>query len=1053
MLRSATGEDLNTSKFVSLTAIRKECLRLVRFIRAEDTEEDGTLELNHSAVFVFLREDSDTNELVSGERVVLPNLICDLCIKYLSQPRYSRLLKRRTHFEFTAQSGENVMIHQLLLYTAKYWYRHCDERATSSDYHERLRQLICSQNFFTLLQVQSLSIIGHFLLSFDRITGQPTSMKKILPTCVKDISDDSAQIMPQFNDFLYEWSEFLQLGLTSEFNGEIDRCFWRALGPDHFLRLGQERYHSFHFASPRTTSDISAATKDFCFFHSLTPDGQELVLCKVQSSKYVTRVAVFRIRMLTVCRECEDGTLSLSVERWCINGMETPVLVETISLNVSCADVQWSLYSTPCSRKLAFVPRSTSVISTSGFALLNRRSGLRIGSRVILTKDNIRSLDDIRSESFHTQGTTLRKEDDKLSDEEIADAGTLDLRTTGMIKDAAILTEYCEEVAQQANLLVICRRKIPKPEVSGTGPEKMSGRSRDTRKGRNLSDSSDSDSGTSDQESDSNDDENDAKGPAFSDTISLKSAASSDTLRSASGDSEFSNENSSGLDFGDDRSSSDGFNMASDSEEGSDDLDICLSSEVGEEGDTSGSDSSSLLSAATSNSSDEEVHNTLVDREENNELGSHYEYPVGITGQIPASAKSCDSCGEYQVENWYHCAICQYNNYDLCHDCVRTGQWCLNKEHQLYEEISGEGVVSVISWSRFVLGQELLVFDTTSTMEEPIFTHSLSDSSTLHQSAPIVHPVVPLVVWPICAEKLLLADMSKKASSKRRSFSLQSFKATSNKGTPFLVYSKLMCTLVMFVCVARQISIDLYFSPCGTYLHVGSVEAIKRKMKCVPRTKSSLWEKHYDLAFHVTTMRLSPTDPARRRPTIISRQCHALGIWTQPFISILPYSWTWTPAATYFTMTGPKLRVYRVPLPSPPTSLAEKQATRKSTKPSCCSPALITTPSETIFLPRSARERSVHFFPPREPSAKKQSHGEIPDSPRNSTLIIGPRYGPKPSPPIGVYLNETDLGPWINIHDKEGEERMRPPKRRFTGAFEEFDADDDCDIIPFDDGR
>lgn len=38
------------------------------------------------------------------------------------------------------------------------------------------------------------------------------------------------------------------------------------------------------------------------------------------------------------------------------------------------------------------------------------------------------------------------------------------------------------------------------------------------------------------------------------------------------------------------------------------------------------------------------------------------------------------------------------------------------------------------------------------------------------------------------------------------------------------------------------------------------------------------------------------------------------------------------------------------------------------------------------------------------------------------------------------------------MHDKEGEERMRPPKRRFTGAFEEFDEDDDCDIIPFDDG-
>ena len=262
-----------------------------------------------------------------------------------------------------------------------------------------------------------------------------------------------------------------------------------------------------------------------------------------------------------------------------------------------------------------------------------------------------------------------------------------------------------------------------------------------------------------------------------------------------------------------------------------------------------------------------------------------------------------------------------------------------------------------------------------------------------------------------------------------------------------------MCSLLTTICLARQISIDLCFSSCGTFLHVGSVEAIQRKLKCVPHTRSIFREKHYDLAFHVTTMRLSATDPARRRPTIISRQCHALGIWNKPFVSILPYSWTWTPAATYFTMTGSKLRVYRIPLPSPHTSLAEKQAMTKLTQTSCCSPALITTPSETIFLPRSARERSVHFFPPREPSTEEQSHSETPGTARNSTLIIGPRYGPKPSPPIGVYLSEIDLGPWINIHDKEGEERMRPPKRRFTGAFEEFDEDDDCDIIPFDDGR
>ena len=271
---------------VNLTSIRKECSRLVRFIQAEDSEEDGTLELNHSSVFTFLREDAETEDVNREERVVSLDLICDCCIRYLSQPRYAKLLEKKSHYEFTTWLDESILKHQLLLYGAKYWYRHWDEKMSSPDSHERLRKFLLSSNFLTLIQVQSLSIIGHFLLSFDRITDRPRSMKKILPDCVKHISSDTVQLLPQFNDAICEWSEFLQLGLTSEFNGEIDRCFWRALGPAHFLQNGEERYRSFHFISPETLSGVAESTKGCCFFHALTPDGHELILCKVQSSRY-----------------------------------------------------------------------------------------------------------------------------------------------------------------------------------------------------------------------------------------------------------------------------------------------------------------------------------------------------------------------------------------------------------------------------------------------------------------------------------------------------------------------------------------------------------------------------------------------------------------------------------------------------------------------------------------------------------------------------------------------------------------------------------------------
>ena len=471
--------------------------------------------------------------------------------------------------------------------------------------------------------------------------------------------------------------------------------------------------------------------------------------------------------------------MNLLLERWCIDGSKTPYLVENVSLKVSCADVQWSLYSTPCSRKLAFVPRSTSVISQGGFASLDSRSGIRVGSRIILTKG------DFHNSSFKStcsQMMASRTKDNILSDEEISDPKTPESREIAIPKDATILTEYCEEVAHQANLLVVCRRKIPKPESPETVPEKKSRYSRNTRREHNFSDSSDDD-----QESGSDNDESDAEGPAFSNASSLKSAASSNTLRSGSEESGCSFEESSDVESGNASSLPDDFKSTSDSEESNDGLDFCPSSEDDEEGDDGGIDSMSLLSMSTSESSDDEFNDTSSDREDNSELGSNYEYPVGITGQIPASEKNCDSCGERQRETWYHCTICQHNDYDLCHDCVKMGQWCWNKEHQLYEEVSDEGVVSVISWSRFVHGQELLIFDTTSTMEEPIFTHSLSESATLHQSAPVIHPLVPLVVWPICAEKLLFAHASQNCSSKKRSFSLQSFKATSSKGTLFLM--------------------------------------------------------------------------------------------------------------------------------------------------------------------------------------------------------------------------------------------------------------------------
>lgn len=95
-------------------------------------------------------------------------------------------------------------------------------------------------------------------------------------------------------------------------------------------------------------------------------------------------------------------------------------------------------------------------------------------------------------------------------------------------------------------------------------------------------------------------------------------------------------------------------------------------------------------------------------------------------------------------------------------------------------------------------------------------------------------------------------------------------------------------------------------------------------------------------------------------------------------------------------------------------------------------------PKETVFLPHSARGRSVQFFPPAAPGC-------------NAVVIVGPRYGQHPGPSIGLYPTEGQLGGWVPIDyaDSSGEAPTACRLRTLEGHFEEFDEEEDCDLIPF----
>ncbi|KAL4786824.1 hypothetical protein BJX76DRAFT_354825 [Aspergillus varians] len=181
-----------------------------------------------------------------------------------------------------------------------------------------------------------------------------------------------------------------------------------------------------------------------------------------------------------------------------------------------------------------------------------------------------------------------------------------------------------------------------------------------------------------------------------------------------------------------------------------------------------------------------------------------------------------------------------------------------------------------------------------------------------------------------------------------------------------------------------------------------------------------------------------------------------IGCSVPQLVHQLPFAFTWSDKYLYLTVSSSQLRLYRVDLEmiskpdahgryssgscrsspsSPHQTMKRKESYPQPSAPT--SQPIFSTPTESIFLPRSARDRAVQFFP----------------SPVNedgpSLVVVGPRYGTRPQPGMVVYLTDQDLGEWANIEAKEGDgAQQEPAHQRVVGRFEDFDEEEDCDLIP-----
>ncbi|KAJ7762426.1 hypothetical protein DFH07DRAFT_411026 [Mycena maculata] len=325
------------------------------------------------------------------------------------------------------------------------------------------------------------------------------------------------------------------------------------------------------------------------------------------------------------------------------------------------------------------------------------------------------------------------------------------------------------------------------------------------------------------------------------------------------------------------------------------------------------------------------------------------------------------------------------------------------------------------------LRASITIFDTSSN-ETPMrlfhFTRLLP--CLLYDSPPVIHPSKSLVIWPLSAGDVLFAD--------------------------FLAKTYFIRKLRPSTSHTRQIFMKCHFSPCGIYVHLASLEGQKDP---VSPPQELYTDQPIKLMLLVSTYRLSARKTSRTPPSLVHHARIYLGSTATLMLSKLPYTLTWTATELYFTRSAKILRVYRISL-------------FKTGQESSVQEPLVLVPRKPIFLPESAQERDVYYFPPvgdnvtatvilgSETRAKttdiasllvKTKDDQLPGHHKDIALYSIKKVFGHRSPPLGCYLHEeADFNGWCKSHEcSELPHDLGIAPRR----LESFDPEDDCDLEPY----
>lgn len=242
MLRSRDKHSIDPAERVFSDKLRELLSPLITinrdFYRTGDAER---CRLVHSTVFNFLLRRPDILHDGKYCHIRVDSLVIGkACLLYLNQQRFSRLLVKEGD-EWLDSQNVPVKEHHFLSYSAKYWDKHLDRIENPSDQlHSDVETFILSKNFLTCMQIQSLWVALQFAVFTKAGTDQQSKyFRRVFPDWFAK-TERGQQLWSNYLRYLHDWKSLLCTR-----SGEINRCWWGALGLHNFLSRHKGRYKTF----------------------------------------------------------------------------------------------------------------------------------------------------------------------------------------------------------------------------------------------------------------------------------------------------------------------------------------------------------------------------------------------------------------------------------------------------------------------------------------------------------------------------------------------------------------------------------------------------------------------------------------------------------------------------------------------------------------------------------------------------------------------------------------------------------------------------------------